>query len=258
MFQSQLAQIIWFTLLGGLFSLIGGLFLLWQEQLTRRIADHLFTFAAGTLLGVAFLDLLPEAFAEGANAGLAASTILSWTLGGLLIFFVLELVLRKFHAHHDRAIALPNSRSDTPWLVMIGDSLHNFIDGLAIGTSFLASGPVGILTAVGVAAHEIPQEMSDFSILLRAGWSRRWVLWSNIGSSLLAVIGGVLAYQLRANLGPLLGPLLAATAGMFIYIASSNLIPEIQTRRPDKPWHVITALGAGVAVVWLLVKIITE
>lgn len=258
MTDSLLAQIVWFTLVGGLFSLVGGFFLLWQERLTRRIADHLFTVAAGTLLGVAFLDLLPEAFAEGVDAGFSAPTLLGWSLAGLLVFFVLELALRKFHAHHERALELPISRADTPWLVTIGDSLHNFIDGLAIGASFLASGPLGIFTAIGVASHEIPQEMSDFSILLHAGWSRRAVIWSNVVSSLLAVVGGLLAYWFREALTPWLAPLLATTGGMFIYIAASNLIPEIQSRRPDKPWHVIVALGLGVFVVWLLTRLIGE
>lgn len=258
MFDSLLPQIIGFTLVGGLFSLIGGLFLLWQARLTRRIADHLFTFAAGTLLGVAFLDLLPEAFEQAHEHGLAVPAVLGWTLAGFLIFFTLELVLRKFHTHNETARELPGSRADTPWLVMIGDSLHNFIDGLAIGASFLASGPVGILTAVGVAAHEIPQEMSDFSILLNAGWSSRRVLWSNVGSSLLAVIGGLIAYGFRGSLTPWLAQLLAATAGMFLYVAASNLIPEIQARRPDKPWHVMVALGFGIMIVWILARLIGE
>ncbi len=256
--DSLLVQIIWFTLVGGLFSLIGGFFLLWQERLTRRIADHLFTVAAGTLLGVAFLDLLPEAFVQGIDTGFTIPTLLGWTLAGLLLFFLLELVLRKFHAHTEPARDLPGSRADTPWLVTVGDSFHNFIDGLAIGASFLASGPVGIVTAIGIATHELPQEMSDFSILLRAGWSRRAVLWSNIASSLMAIVGGLLAYTFRDVITPWLAPLLATTGGMFIYIAASNLIPEIQSRRPDKPWHVIVALGFGVFIVWLLAQLIGE
>lgn len=258
MADSLLIHIIIFTLVGGLFSLAGGFLLLWQEQLTRRIADHLVTFAAGTLLGVAFLDLLPEAFAEGASTGQAPATLLSWALAAVLTFFVIELTLRKFHAHSDDTRALPGSRADTPWLVTIGDSFHNFIDGLAIGAGFLASGPVGVLTAVGIAAHELPQEISDFSILLKAGWSRRAVLVSNVASSLLAVLGGLLAFALRDAIEPWLAPLLAFTGGMFIYIAAANLIPEIHNRRPDKPWHVIVALGAGVVIVWLLARLIAE
>lgn len=253
-----LLQIIWFTLVGGLFSLAGGFFLLWHEQLTRRIADHLFTFAAGTLLGVAFFDLLPEAFAEGLPVGFTVDALLGWTLGGLLVFFLLELVLRKVHADTDAARDLPGSRADTPWLVTIGDSVHNLIDGLAIGASFLAGGPVGILTTLGVAAHEIPQELSDFSILLRAGWSRRAVLWSNVASSFLAVLGGLIAYSFREAIEPWLAPLLAATGGMFLYIAAATLIPEIHHRRPDKPWHVVVALGAGVGIIWFLARLITE
>jgi zinc and cadmium transporter len=258
MTNTLLIQILWFTLVGGLFSLIGGFFLLWQERLIRRIADHLFTFAAGTLLGVTFLDLLPEAFAAGLPAGFTVDDLLGWTLGGLLTFFLIELILRKVHADSDAARDLPGSRADTPWLVTIGDSVHNFVDGLAIGTSFLASGPIGILTTLGVAAHEIPQEMADFSILLHAGWSKRAVIWSNIASSFVAVLGGLIAYALRDAIEPWLAPLLAATGGMFLYIAAATLIPEIHHRRPDTSWHVVVALGVGVTTVWLLTRLIGE
>lgn len=252
-----LLTIIFFCLVGGVFSLIGGLLLLWKTEFTKKIILHLLTFAAGTLLAVSLFDLMPEALEFG---GGNLATVQFWMLVGIVVFFVAELFLRRqhHHLHHglDKEVAV--GRGSAPWLITIGDALHNFIDGVAIAAAFLISVPTGIVTALAVAAHEIPQEISDFSILLHAGWTKRQVLLWNVGVALTTVLGGVVAYLLKNEITPLLGPLLAFAAGMFIYIALSNLIPEIHLQAHRQVsrahiFHVIIALFVGLGLTWWVI-----
>lgn len=246
-------QIILFSFVGGILSLVGGAFLLWKSELAQRISLHLVTFAAGTLLAVVFLDLLPEALELGGEP----TQIFPWTLGGIIGFFALEAMLVRFNLHREDEVShavtghthvepapQPYSRHSLPWLVTIGDGIHNFVDGVAITAAFLVSVPTGIVTALAIAAHEVPQEISDFSILLHGGLSKRRVAWLNIGAALMTTVGAVLAYLLRETIDPFLPIILAVTAGIFIYIAAANLIPEIQHhhRHRDKPSHVIVIL----------------
>lgn len=242
--------IILFSLIGGVFSLVGGFFLLWKSEFTQRIIIHLVTFAAGTLLGVAFLDLLPESF-EAFSGEPAA--LLPWVLAGIVAFYLIEAILIRLHIHdetpdnHEEPNPLAR-RAALPWLITVGDGLHNFVDGLAITAAFLVSVPTGIVTALAVAAHEIPQEVSDFSVLIHGGLSRRRVAWLNVGAALMTTVGAVLAYLFRDVLEPYLAYILALTAGIFIYIAASDLIPEIQAHhhRRDKPAHTILILVLAV------------
>lgn len=246
-----LLQIILFSLIGGVFSLVGGFFLLWKSEVTKRIILHLITFAAGTLLGVAFLDLLPEAFEVWVGD---PATLLRWVLAGMVVFYLIETILIRLHVHdetdehgdddhHHRP-----SRASLPWLITIGDGLHNFVDGIAITAAFLVSVPTGIVTTLAVAAHEIPQEISDFSILIHGGLSKRRVAWLNVVAALMTTVGAILAYLFRDVLEPYLAIILAGTAGIFIYIAASDLIPEIHAHhhRRDKPAHVMIILVLAV------------
>lgn len=262
MTATVLPWIILFSLIGGVFSLIGGFFLLWKSEITRKIIIHLVTFAAGILLGVAFLDLLPEAFETFTGD---AVSLLTWTLGGIVAFFLIETILIRLHVHdetepigdvHREAGHGPagKNRAALPWLVTLGDGLHNFVDGVAITAAFLVSIPTGIVTALAVAAHEIPQEISDFSILIHGGLSKRRVAWLNVGAALMTTVGAVLAYLFRAALEPYLPYILALTAGIFIYIAVADLIPEIQAHhhKRDKPAHIMILLVVAVILSGLI------
>lgn len=220
--------VVFFALIGGVVSLIGGALLLADAKRAKTIAEYATPFAAGALLAAAFLDLLKEGLETE-----SASIVLAWTLGGLLLFFVLESALHWFHHHHDH-----NHKDDkvdpTVSLVVIGDTVHNFIDGAAIAAAFLVSVPVGVVTTLAVAIHEIPQEIGDFGLMLKKGLRRRSVLLVNFFSALATVAGAVIFYQLGKTHESLIAILLGVTAGFFIYIAVSDIIPTIhgsKTRR---------------------------
>lgn len=214
-----LVYILLSTFLGSLASLVGGFVLLGNKEIAGKISHYLFSFAAGVLLGTAFLDLLPEASEEAGE-----TNIFLWTLIGMLSFFLLVRFIHWFHHHDDHS---KNETDTTIPLIVIGDSIHNFIDGVAIAATFLVSIPLGILTTVAVAVHEIPQEIGDFAILLRKGLKRSKVIWINVFSALASFAGAILMFTLQDSLEGSLPVFLALTAGFFIYIASSDLIPEI-------------------------------
>lgn len=254
--MSTLAFIIIFTLLGSVVSLIGGVLLLIKEKLASQIAHFLAAFAAGALLGSAFLDLLPEAFHELELTGGVdgEGTIFLFALFGILVFFFLERAIHWFH-HHHREHEDIEARPTVP-LVMFGDTIHNFIDGVAIAATFMVDIQLGIVTTLAVAAHEIPQEIGDFGILLHAGLKRGKILWFNLFSALAAVVGAVLTYILGAELlAPYLPILLALTAGFFIYIAGSDLLPHIH-KNNKKGFAVIESglLLLGVALIYAAVS----
>ncbi len=193
--------------------------LLFKEKLALRVSHYLASFAAGTLLGTAFFDLLPEAQEESNGVD-----IFSWTLGGIIIFFLLERFIQWFHHHHEHS---ERQKRSAIWLINLGDSIHNFIDGVAIAATFLTNIPLGIVTTIAVASHEIPQEIGDFGILLHRGYSKRKVILSNILSAVAALAGAILTYRLGDRVEQWLPVFLSVTAGFFIYIAASDLIPEI-------------------------------
>lgn len=240
--------IIFFSLVGGFFSLVGGLVLLKRGNKIEKLFIHLLSFAAGTMLATAFLDLLPEA----AETGLAVDRIFRWAFGAFIASFLIEGIFLRFH-HHDTT----NRFASAPWLLIVSDSVHNFLDGIAIAAAFLVSIPLGILTALAVAAHEIPQEISDFSVMLNAGWRRHHVLAVNIVSSLLTVVGALLTFLFRETIEPVVGLFLAMTAGIFIYIGASDLVPELyHTTRRDKLTHVTVLFLLGIALVAILFAVL--
>ncbi len=218
--MSGYQDVIIYSVLGGIVSTCGGLIVLSNKQLAGLIAKLAAPFAAGTLLGAAFFDVLPEALEQGTEFA-----ALRWTVVGILSFFLLEQYLDWFHHHHEHKGK--TRRPPTVALVMIGDTIHNFIDGVVIGAAFLANPALGVSTTLAVATHEIPQEIGDFGLLLKLGIRRRQVIIFNMISALSTVVGALLAYSGGHRWSLPMEAVLGVAAGMFIYIAASDLIPTI-------------------------------
>lgn len=246
--MSIFGYIIVFTLLGSVVSLIGGVLLLYKEKLALNISHFLSAFAAGTLLGAAFFDLLPEASEKAGE-----TNIFLWTAIGVIVFFLLERIIHWYH-HHQYNISGGETKRSTIPLIIIGDSVHNFIDGVVIAATFLVNIPLGVVTTFAVIAHEIPQEIGDFGILLYKGMRRKKIILINIASALVALIGAILAYTLGDLLENLLPIMLALSAGFFIYIAASDLIPEIHSEEKREIALIETLLLLfGVFIIYFLV-----
>ena len=227
-----MANVILFSLIGGLVSLVAALILFRDKKEADRVAKYATPFAAGVLLGAAFSDLLPEAIETNGES----RDIMLVALLAFLGFFFLERFLHFFHHHHEHKGSAKASSS----LIIIGDTLHNALDGVAIGAAFLVNVPTGIVATLAVALHEIPQEIGDFGLLIRNGMPKRKVVIVNVLSALATTVAAVVTYQIGGNDSSTIPYLLAITAGFFIYIAASDIIPEIHstpTKKFDpRPW----------------------
>jgi zinc and cadmium transporter len=234
-------------------SLVGLLTLSMSEVRARRLATFFVSFAAGALLGDTFIHLVPEIF-EDAHDGDALRASL-FILAGILLFFVVEKLLRHHHGllhrhHHSE----PPARPELAGVNLLGDAIHNYIDGLLIGASWLAGPELGISTTVAVLLHEIPQELGDFGILVHSGLTVRQAVLLNAGSAAVAILGTTTAVLASAvaheRVTELLVPI---TAGGFVYIAAADLIPELQHDRSFRALVVQTMLiSGGIAVMALL------
>jgi zinc and cadmium transporter len=204
-----------------LISLIGILILVIGEDRLRRSIFILVSLSVGGLFGDAFIHLLPESFKRLESSTWCALLV----IGGIFIFFVLEKILQWRHDHNldeDETHIHP-----VGYMNLISDGLHNLFDGMLIGASFLADTHIGITTTLAVIMHEIPQEIGDFGVLLHAGFSKRRALLFNFFSASLAIVGALAAIFLNARIEGFSSLMLPLTAGGFIYIAGSDLIPEL-------------------------------
>lgn len=217
-------QVIFFSLIGGVFSLIGGMLMLSHKKLAQLLAAYATPFAAGALLAAVFMDLLKDGL-EAASA----DTVLFATMLGVVFFFMAERFLHWFHHHHQHGKSDP-----TVSLIVIGDTIHNALDGVAIAAAFLISVPTGIVTTLAVAAHEIPQEVGDFGLLLAKGMKRAKVLWVNVFSALATTVLAVITFALGSEDKLPIGWLIGFSAGFLLYIAASDIIPEIHEKTKDK------------------------
>ncbi|MDR2524054.1 MAG: ZIP family metal transporter [Candidatus Nomurabacteria bacterium] len=259
--ESNLIQVIFFSLVGGVFSLVGGALLLTRKKIASKFAKYALPFAAGALLAAAFVDLLPDAFHEIAHLS-DHEAIESYALGigvavmcGILGFFLLERAIHWFHHHKSDGDVAHEKDARIP-LIILGDTVHNFIDGVAIAAAFLVDPTTGIVVTLAVAAHEIPQEIGDFGLLLAKGMSRGKVLLANALSALATTVAAVTFFLIGSNVDIPLGVVLGLTAGFFIYIAVSDIIPAIHAREKKRFVGVQTALlVAGVVVVGLAITI---
>lgn len=233
------------SLVGSIFAMFGGILLLVNENLAKRLSIYLLSFAAGSLLGAALLELIPESL-EGADN---AQTVFISIAVGVIIFFILEKLLNFYHCHDKETCDIHHDFSLT---VIFGDALHNFLDGIAIALSFLISVPTGIATTAAVFFHEVPQEISDFGILIHNGYSRLETFKYNFFAALGTPVGAILGYLFRNQIEPFIPILLGLTAGSFLYIAIADLIPELRHKADVKEFFHILIMIAGLAIIWAI------
>jgi zinc and cadmium transporter len=206
-------------------SLIGILFIWVTEKKLKKTFTYLVSFAVGGLLGDVFLHLMPEIIDTG--FGTTTALIL---IAGILSSFMVERFLQWRHCHIPTSGEHPHSFA---YMNLFGDSIHNLIDGLIVGGSYLASIPLGIATTIAVIFHEIPQELGDFSVLIYGGFTKKKALTFNFLTALTAVVGAIIALALGSMLDGFVPLLVPFAAGNFIYIAGSDLIPELRKDTPE-------------------------
>ncbi len=254
--MTLLVFIILFTALGGVLSVVVAAgFLLLNDTQRQKVLPHGISFATGALLAVAFWGLIPHAFQEvpAAEFQNLSATILI----GILSFFILEKLLIWRHCHSSHCDAHHDSQHHghqaAGTLIVMGDAIHNFVDGVLIAAAFLTDFHLGVVTSLAVAAHEIPQEVGDFAILLASGYSKKKALFYNVVASLMTVVGGVLAYFLLDDLHDKLPYFLALAASSFIYIAVADLIPTLHQKTDIKTsLEQISLIIAGILVIGTL------
>ncbi len=240
-----LAVSIGLSLLGGLGGLlIAASLLLFSSAVRARLVPWLVSYAVGTMLGVALLSMLPTALES-----IPPLPMFGTLLGGILLFFLLEKAVLWRHCHtHDCDV-----HENAAPLVLIGDAVHNFVDGAMIAAAVITSVPLGISTAIAVAAHEIPQEVGDFAILLHAGYSRRNALFYNALSGLAGTAGAALAVLAFGYIPTLLPYALVVAASSFLYVAMADLIPGLHKARPDAAsFRQIALIGLGILTALLI------
>ena len=252
---SSLAWVLSLCLLGSFIS-IGAAsgYLLLPKLIREKTLDYLICFAIGMLLGAGFLHLLPEAIDQ---AGDSTHGIMRAAVSAILAFFILEkgLIWRHHHHHHhdsrqvhEHEIETQSGRHAGP-LILVGDSVHNFLDGVLIASAFLADFSLGVVTALAVIAHEIPQELGDFAILIKSGYSRSRALFYNLLTSVAMIIGATLAWFWLSEFSGLIPYLLTFTAASFIYVAVSDLMPTLNSKVGLKATAIqVFLIGAGLVL----------
>jgi zinc and cadmium transporter len=201
------------------------------------------SYSVGVLLGVAFLSLLPEAFEKSVDAHMSFSVVLA----GILAFFLLEKAALWRHGHEPGDHA---TRKPSGMLILVGDAFHNFVDGVLIAAAFLTDFKLGITTTLAIMAHEIPQEVGDFTVLLKAGYSRRRALLLNLASSLTSVAGGIIGYFMLEGAQAMVQYALLLAASSFIYIAVADLIPDMHRQNSAREigWQ-LGLMAVGIATI---------
>lgn len=238
------------TTLGSVAGLAGGLILLSKRALAKHLSVHAIPFAAGVMLAVSFLDVLPESIA---TSGVEAS------LKIVLLVMVAAFFFEQFllHLHHHEEHARTTLKTALP-MAIFGDTIHNFVDGLAIAAAYLTDPKLGLLVAFATFAHEIPHEMGDFGLMIAAGWRRSKVILVNLVSALSTYLGVVFVVLFSQSMEIKIGTMLAIAGGLFLYIAASDLLPEVHNDKRDKAWHQALLLLLGVGLIWLLTQFLPD
>lgn len=250
--------IICFTLLGGVLSVVAAsFFLLLPVNFRNRMLPSLVSFATGALLGAAFLALLPHAMEN--THGVGSHKIATTILVGVIIFFLMEKMVlwRHCHAHeceaHDLAkVHEQGKKKAVGQLILVGDTIHNLVDGVLIAAAFMTDIHLGVVTSLAVIAHEIPQELGDFALLLHSGFSRSKAILFNTMASLSTVFGGIVAYYSLSESRQLVPYVLALAASSFIYIAVADLIPGLHKRVDAKATlQQMILMLSGIAIIYI-------
>jgi len=215
----MLGWILGFSVLGSAGAIAGATLLLaFPSAVRKRLLPCLLSFATGTLLGAAFLGMLPKALQEAAPLAVSGTV-----LGGIVLFFLLEKIILWRHCHEPGC----EGHSSAGPLILVGDAFHNFVDGVVIAAAFLISVPLGIATALAVIAHEVPQEVGDFAILLDSGYKKMRALGLNLLSSLATIPGALTGYFALAEARQAIPYILSISAASFIYVAIADLVPGL-------------------------------
>ena len=251
--MNTLSWIIVATLAGGVLSALVAALLAIKAKPAQ--VPMLVSYAVGALLGAAFIEVLPHAFYQSESIEATAATVLF----GILGFFVLEKLVLWRHCHveecevHDPHTPPQHDHGRSGLMILIGDTFHNFVDGVLIAAAFMADTQLGIVTSIAIIAHEVPQEVGDFLILLHSGYSKRSAMLLNMLASAAMVIGGVLAYFTLQIVESLVTPLLALAAASMLYVAVADLIPGLH-RRPElaATAQQVVLIGLGIATIWAI------
>lgn len=242
-----LLVVLGLSIIGGILGVLGAMCVASRLAQRQEWLAHLVSFAAGAMLSAAFFDLLPEAFEH--LEGTPPARVLLYVFCGVLAFYVIEQLLLVSHCHEGVCDVHKARRS----MVILGDTVHNFLDGIAIAAATLVSLPLGLITAIAVMLHEIPQEIGDFAVLLQMGMKRgRAIMW-NLVSACATIVGAVGVYFLAGMVERIEVPLIALAGGGFLYIATVDLLPEVH--KELRRGHIIShmaAFFAGVIILWIL------
>jgi len=243
----ELLNILGLSFIGSVAGLIGGVFFLVNKNAARILSKYAVPFAAGILLGTALLDLLPEAVELIDSNGYVI------TLIAFLCSFLLEEGLAHLHHHEDREHTIEHHASVT--LVIVGDTIHNFIDGVSIAAAYLTSPSMGVVITLATFLHETPHEIGDFGILISKGWSRMKTFWANFYSSLATFAGALFVYFVISDSAKFIGIILAISGGIFLYLGASDFVPEIGEEKTGiKAWKKFMLLILGSLIMYIMTK----
>jgi len=247
----MLANIIGANLLVGLIGVVGAYSIIRFFIKSHAKIMVLVSFAAGSMIAVSFFDLLPEAITKHGDLML----MMEYLVLGFVTFLLIEKAFFYYHCHEEHC-----SRHASVRLVIIGDSVHNFLDGVAIAASFLVNPVLGITTTLAIIIHEVPQEVGDMGVLVHAGYSKSKAVIFNLLSGVFAILGGVLGFYYLNRFESLIPYVLALTAGGFVYIAATDLLPEVHAKSDTRTKISVHSLAVilGILALWLLGKVVGE
>jgi zinc and cadmium transporter len=238
----EIAYILLATFIVSLISFVGVVTLALNDKILNKILLVLIGLSAGALMGGAFLHLLPEAVGKGQGLD-----VYLFVLVGFILFFLIEKVLHWRHCHKGEC-----NVHTFHYMNLVGDSIHNFIDGLIMAASFVVSLPLGITTTIAIATHEIPQEIGDFAVLLYGGFSKKKAIMLNFTIALTAVLGGIVGFFVSSLIENIVVFILPFAAGGFIYIAATDLVPEIRKELNMKKYMAtLLVFICGILIMWV-------